>query len=75
MIIVVHLHTILQRGGHNRLEIEMPIGSTIGDLISLLDIELSLEDIILVVNNHTADIDQILKEQDIVHLIPAISGG
>jgi len=53
----------------------MPIGSTIGDLISLLDIELSLEDIILVVNNHTADIDQILKEQDIVHLIPAISGG
>ena len=75
MIIVVHLHTILQRGGHNRLEIEMPIGSTIGDLISLLDIELSLEDVILVVNNHTADIDQILKEQDIVHLIPAISGG
>ena len=75
MIIVVHLHTILQRGGHNRLEIEMPIGSTIGDLISLLEIELSLEDIILVVNNHTADIDQILKEQDVVHLIPAISGG
>lgn len=75
MIIVVHLHTILQQGGHNHLEIEMPVGSTIGELMSRLDIELNLEDIIIAVNNRTANIDQILQEQDVVHFIPAISGG
>jgi len=75
MIIVVRLHTILQRGGHNQLELDLPVGSTIRELINILDIALSLEDIIIVVNNHSADIDQILKEQDVVHLIPAISGG
>lgn len=75
MIIVVHLHTILQQGGRNHLEIEMPVGSTIGELMSRLDIELNLEDIIIAVNNRTANIDQILQEQDVVHFIPAISGG
>ena len=75
MIIVVHLHTILQQGGHNQLEIEMPVGSTIGELMNLMNIGLSLEDIIIAVNNRTAEIDQILQEQDVVHFIPAISGG
>jgi molybdopterin converting factor small subunit len=40
-----------------------------------LEIQLDVENTLLVVNGHTAELDQQLADGDQVHLIPAISGG
>lgn len=75
----VQLHTILQRqtpeGRLDRLEVELPEGSALADLIEHLEITLDIEDLLLVVNGRTAELDTLLKNGDKVNLIPAISGG
>ena len=79
MIIKVHLHTTLQRqtadGLVSRLEVELPIGSTITDLLDDLEIKMSPDALLLAVNGRVAQIDQTLVDQDVVNLMPAISGG
>ena len=79
MIIEVHLHTILQQqtadGLVNLLEVKLPSGSTISDLLTFLDIEMSADSLLMAVNGRVAKIDQILVDQDTVNLMPAISGG
>lgn len=77
--ITVHLHTILQRqtdqGMVSRLQVELPAGSLLGDLLQHLAIEMQPEHLLLVVNGRVADIAQPLQEDDQVNLMPAISGG
>jgi sulfur carrier protein ThiS len=79
MNISVQLHTILQRqtpeGRLDRLEVELPEGSSLADLIEHLEITLDIEDLLLVVNGRTAELDTPIQDGDQVNLIPAISGG
>jgi sulfur carrier protein ThiS len=79
LVITVHLHTILQRpspdGLISRLEIAVPTGATLTDLLTQLDIPLSSDALLLVVNGRMAEQDQILKEGDEVNLMAAMSGG
>jgi molybdopterin converting factor small subunit len=79
LVVVVHLHTILQRkgpeGSISRLVVEMPPGSDLAALLLLLEIKMDLDELLLVVNTRTAKPEQILKDGDEVHLIPALSGG
>ncbi len=79
MIVTVHLHTILQLqtpdGPIRRLELNLPEGSNLQDILNQLQMPLKLEDILLVVNTQTARPEQILYDGDEVHLIPALSGG
>ena len=79
MVIEVHLHTILQRqspdGRLSRLQVDLPSGSRLQDLLDTLHVELNLEDLLLVVNGRLAEEDRLLINGDVVHLIPAISGG
>ncbi len=79
MKVIVHLHTILQLqspdGLIRQLELELPLASNLQDLLNHLDLPLKLDDILLVINTQTAELDQILQEGDEVHLIPALSGG
>ena len=79
MQLQVHLHTILQRqtpeGLVSRLDVFMPQGSTLSDLIEHLDIELAPEHMLLAVNRRMAELDQVLHDGDMVNLMPAISGG
>ncbi|MGA2080864.1 MAG: MoaD/ThiS family protein [Holophaga sp.] len=74
----VHLHTSLRRrtaaGLVRHLELDLPPGSTLGDLLSRLEI-LEYDGILLVVNGRTAEPGQGLREGDVVNLIPAVSGG
>jgi len=77
--VTIHLHTILQRqtaeGLQRRLELDLTPGTTLADLLERLEIELSPEAMLLVVNGRLRDLDYGLKEGDIVNLMPALSGG
>ncbi len=77
--IEVHLHTILRLetpdGVVDRLDLAVPAGSTLGDLLKRLDIDLNPEALLLVVNGRMAESHQVLGPGDVVNLMPAISGG
>ncbi|HSO27369.1 MAG TPA: MoaD/ThiS family protein [Anaerolineales bacterium] len=79
MKIDVHLHTLLQRpspeGLQRRLEVDLPDGGTLGELIHQLEITLPVDAMLLVVNGRHAPLETRLQPGDEVHLMPAISGG
>ena len=79
MQVTVHLHTILQRqtpaGYQRRLEVTLPAGSTVADVLRELDISLPLDALLLVVAGRSVAPDYQLQDQDDVHLMPAMSGG
>lgn len=79
MVITVQLHTTLQRqtreGALRRLEVALPAGSTLADLLARLEVAPHQDAILLVINGRQADADQALADGDEVHLIPALSGG
>jgi sulfur carrier protein ThiS len=75
----VHLHTTLQRrtpeGSLRRLDITLPPGSTLADLLDRLSLPRRDDSVLLVINGRQADAEQVLRDADEVHLIPALSGG
>jgi len=77
--VTVLLHSILQietpEGMINRLEVDLPPGSTIESLLHQLQIKLSPEHLLLARNGRVVDVDQPLQEGDLVNLMPAMSGG
>ena len=79
LIVTVHLHTTLQRhtpdGIIDRLEVALPPGSLMADLLAQLDIKLSSDNLLLVVNGRIMDLDHPLADNDRVNLMPAMSGG
>ena len=79
MRVTVHLHTILQRqtaeGMLNRLEVALPAGCSVQELIQQIHIDLDLEYLLLAVNGRVVVPEHILQDGDQVNLMPAISGG
>ena len=79
MVVNVHLHTLLQRpsptGLIRQLEVELPPGATLQELLARQGIVVDSENFLLVVNSRNVDPDQVLNDGDEVDLIPAISGG
>jgi sulfur carrier protein ThiS len=79
MLVTVHMHTILQKttdhGLVDRLQIELPNGTRVTDLLERMEIELNPEALLLVVNGRMAGPERILEDGDQVNLMPAISGG
>lgn len=77
--ISVHLHTTLQRrtpeGWLRRLDVTLPPGSTLADLLDRLALPRRDDSVLLVINGRQADAEQVLCNADEVHLIPALSGG
>jgi sulfur carrier protein ThiS len=77
--VTAHLHTVLQRqtpeGLIRRLEVELPGGSRVADLLSLLEITMPEDALLLAINGRVAAPDTILQEGDQVNLMPAIAGG
>lgn len=73
----VNLHTSLRRrtprGTVRRLDLDLPAGSTVADLLGA--VEIGPKGLLLVVNGRTADPGLALAEGDEVDLIPALSGG
>lgn len=79
MMVVVHLHTVLQRqtpeGPVSQLEVSLAPGSTLKDLLAHLEIDFPVDSMLLVVNGRLAEVDHVLHDADQVNLMPAISGG
>jgi molybdopterin converting factor small subunit len=79
LVIDVHLHTILQRQGSqgriSSLFIDLQEGSTLSVLLQRLELKANTDELLMVINTHTADLNQVLQDGDEVHLIPALSGG
>ncbi|GIK56841.1 MAG: MoaD/ThiS family protein [Chloroflexi bacterium] len=79
MQVTVHLYTILQRqtpdGPQRQLEVTLPPGSTIADLIKSLEITLPEEAMLVVMHGRHTTTTTTLQPHDHVHLIPAMSGG
>ena len=79
MNVTVNLHTTLQRqtpdGTISRLELNLPEGTTLADLLAELDIRMDPDALLLVVNSRMAEESQVLYPGDQVNLMPALSGG
>lgn len=79
MRVTVHLHTILQRqtaeGILSRLEVALPAGSSVQELIQQIHIDLDPEYLLLAVNGRVVVPEHVLQDGDQVNLMPAISGG
>jgi molybdopterin converting factor small subunit len=79
LVVTIHLHTTLQRptptGMLRRLDLRLPPGSTLADLMARLEVRAQLDSILLVVNGRQAETTHALAEGDEVHLMPALSGG
>ena len=79
MVVTVRLHTILQRqtpqGLVRQVELTLPEGSELVEILRLLEVNLDLEALLLAVNGRTAEPEHVLQDGDLVDLIPAIEGG
>jgi len=78
-VIELHLHTILQlkteAGTFRKLNMELPLGATLAVVLNILDIQFPEDGLMLILNGRTASRSDVLNDGDIVHIIPAISGG
>ena len=79
MTITIYLHTILQKrtpdGLVRTIEISVPEGITVADVIARLEIKIAADDLLITVNGQIVDESQMLVAGDRVDFIPAISGG
>ena len=78
-IVEVYLHTILQRhtaqGLQKQLQVTLPTGSNMVDLIRFLQIDLDSDHMLLVVNGKVVEPEYFLQDGDKINLMPALSGG
>lgn len=79
MQLVVYLHTLLQKqtpsGLQSRVQVDVPEGSPVAELLRRLEITMEPEHLLLVVNGKVVEPEHELQPGDEVHLVPAISGG
>ena len=79
MKIEVQLHTTLQKqtpqGLQRCIDLEMAEGSTIRDVLQALELDLAPEHLLLVVEGKVVEEDYVVREGEMVSLIPAMSGG
>jgi len=79
MQITVRLHTILRRetpqGIVDRLTLDLPNGSTVGQAVERIDMPTRPRTMLLVVNGKIVQGDHVLAEGDELRLVPGISGG
>jgi molybdopterin converting factor small subunit len=79
LVITVRLHSTLRRktkaGMQDRLTLTLEPGATVASVLEALDMPLTGESIMLVVNRRMALPEQPLADGDEVRLMPAISGG
>ena len=80
MHIIVHIYAHLRyylpepRESITEKEWEVPEGSTVGFLLEKLRMPKEIR-ITVLVNNNSADQQAVLKEGDVIHILPQMAGG
>jgi len=79
LIVHVRLHTALQRvsadGRTGTLELVLPPGACVRDVLDRMNLVADDEALLLVLNRRMVEPEAALAEGDTLDLIPAISGG
>lgn len=79
MVVLVKLHTILQRsspeGMVREISLELAEPSLLKEILRILEIPLKGDALILAVNGRVVDENCVLADGDVVSLMPALSGG
>ena len=79
MKVEVHLHATLrlenEESGGQIITVDLPEGSSIKNLFEQLAIDIDPDHLIFVLNGRTSGPDQILRDDDVLNLMTARSGG
>ena len=79
MKVLVRLHATLRRptpeGYQNRLSVELREGATVADLLQKLELGLSPEHLLMVINRRRVEPEDTLVDGAEIDLFPPISGG
>ena len=74
MKITVKLYAVLQIGRFAEKELDYPVGAHVGDVVK--DLALPAEHVdILLVNGRHVDSEYLLRDGDILSLLPMVEGG
>jgi molybdopterin converting factor small subunit len=74
MKITVKLFAVLQIGRFTEKELDVPFGSTVGDVVMGLALPPEHVDILLVNGRHV-DREYLLQDGDLLSLLPMVEGG
>ena len=74
MKITVKLFAVLRIGRFTEKELDVPFGSTVGDVVMGLDLPPEHVDILLVNGRHV-DREYLLQDGDLLSLLPMVEGG
>jgi molybdopterin converting factor small subunit len=58
----------------NTVEVEVQVGTRVGDLVTMFDVPVGQESVILL-NGSTSQLDNILSDGDVISAFPAMAGG
>jgi molybdopterin converting factor small subunit len=79
MKVEVQLHAILRmdnkKSGGQVISVDLPEGSSINDLLDQLAMDIDPAYLLFVLNGRTSELDQKLKDGDVINLMTALSGG
>lgn len=79
MKVEVHLHAtlrlVIKEGKGQVIIVDLPENSSIGDLLELIKIDQYLDHMLFVLNGRTTGLAQVLKDEDVLNLMIAVSGG
>ena len=74
MKITVKLYAVLKIGRFREKEVDYPVGSNVGDVVNDLGLPAEHVDILLVNGSHV-DRGYLLRDGDILSLLPMVEGG
>ena len=58
----------------NTVEVQVPIGTSVGDIASMFDVPLGQDSVILL-NGTSPQLDDKVKDGDVISAFPAMAGG
>ena len=74
MVVQVRLFASFREGRFKEKELELPEGSSLGDLLAQLDID-QKDAKITIVNGSAVSAEQKLSDRDVIAIFPPVAGG
>ena len=74
MVVEVRLFASFREGSFKEKELELPEGSSLGDLLAKLDIA-QKDAKVTIVNGVAVSAEQMLSDRDVIAIFPPVAGG